>query len=506
MPAQENVMSLTAETELGGLRGAPHNGVVQFRGVPYARPPLGELRFRPPVPQEPWPGRLDATAHGPIAPQGPSRLRVAVGDFARPQSEDCLTLTITTPAPDGERRPVIVWLHGGGYGTGAGSLDWYDGASLARDGDVVVVGVNYRLGPLGYLSGTGLGDRLGDGLGDGQMGLRDMIAAIRWVSAHIGSFGGDPGEITVMGQSAGAHSALFMLAGPDVRRLFRRVILQSAPAGVAPFSTALAAGWTERYLGVLGLSGLAAARAAQRLRSAEPAALLRAASTLARDTAHLGQVEPPFLPVVDELADPAAFLEAAARGAAEAGVRIIVGTNRDEARAIVAGDQRAEGASSAQVEAYLDAVLDDGRARRYRQRLAAARPVDVLAEAMTDVAFTRPSLQFAALAAEAGAEVWAYQLDWAPAGSPFGACHCLELPLIFGNDGAWSGAPMLGGADPARNRVARQMRAAWLSFARHGHPGPGVLPWPTYDRRQRRTMVFGASPGVTCDPAGLAGS
>ncbi len=470
-------MSLTAETELGCLQGAPHDGVVQFRGVPYARPPLGELRFQAPCPQEPWPGRLDATVHGPIAPRGPSRLRVAVGDFARPQSEDCLTLTITTSASDGERRPVIVWLHGGGYGTGAGSLDWYDGASLARDGDVVVVGVNYRLGPLGYLSRAGLGD--------GQMGLRDMIAAIRWVSAHIASFGGDPGEITLMGQSAGAHSAMFMLAMPDVRRLFRRVILQSAPAGIAPFSTALAAGWTRRYLSVLGLSGLPAARAAQRLLSAEPAALLQAASTLARDTAHLGQVEPPFLPVVDELADPAAFFEAAARGAAEVGVHIIVGTNRDEAHAIVAGDQRAEGASSAQVGAYLDAALDARSARRYRRRLAAARPVDVLADAMTDVAFTRPNLRFAAQAAQAGASVWAYQLDWAPAGSPLGACHCLELPLIFGSGRAWSGAPMLAGnagEDPGQNRVARQMRAAWLSFARHGHPGPS-MPWPTYDRR-----------------------
>ena len=128
-------MSLIAQTELGCLHGVRHRDVVQFRGVPYAQPPLGSLRFQPPQPPVPWPGQLDATQHGPIAPQPPSRLRAAVGDFSRPQSEDCLTLTITTPAPDGGRRPVIVWLHGGGYGSGAGSLDWYDGASLARDGD-----------------------------------------------------------------------------------------------------------------------------------------------------------------------------------------------------------------------------------------------------------------------------------------------------------------------------------------------------------------------------------
>ena len=493
-------MSLTADTELGRLHGVAHDGVVQFRGVPYARPPLGALRFRPPCPPAPWAGRFDARAHGPIAPQGPSRLRVAVGDFTRPQSEDCLTLTITTPAPDGARRPVIVWLHGGGYGTGAGSLDWYDGACLAREGDVVVVGVNYRLGPLGYMAGRGLGD--------GQMGLRDMIAAIGWVAAHIASFGGDPGEITLMGQSAGAHSALCLLAMPDVRRLFRRVILQSAPAGIAPFPAAQAAGWTRRYLGVLGLGGLPHADVTQHLLSAEPATLVQAASTLARDTARLGQVEPPFFPVVDDLTDPAGFLAAAAHGAAASSVQVIIGTNRDEARAIVAGSPVAERAGREQVDGYLQSALGACAARRYQQRLSTSRPASVLADAMTEAAFTRPSLQFAAQAAQAGASVWAYQLDWAPAGSPLGACHCLELPLVFGTGRAWASAPMLAGTDEgdaSRDQVARQMRAAWLSFARHGHPGPGSW-WPAYDGQQRQTMVFGGSSGAAPDPAGLAGS
>lgn len=492
-------MSLTADTELGRLQGVQHGEVVQFRGVPYARPPLGEWRFRPPRPPDPWPGLLDATAHGPVAPQPASRLRAAVGDFTRPQSEDCLTLTITTPAPEGRRR-LIVWLHGGGYGSGAGSVDWYDGATLAREGDVVVVGVNYRLGPLGYLACPGLSD--------GQAGLHDMIAAIRWVSAHIAAFGGDPSEITLMGQSAGAHATLCMLTMPNVRRLFRRGILQSAPAGIAPFSAARAGGWARRYLSVLGLSGLSQSQVRQELLSADPGVLLGAAGVLAKDSARLGQVEPPFLPAVDELADPAAFLDAAARGAAEAGVDLIVGTNRDEARAIVAGDPLAERASSAQVDTYLRATLDARCAERYRRELTAAQPVTVLADAMTDVAFTRPSLQFAAQAAQAGARVWTYQLDWAPAASPLGACHCLELPLIFGTSRAWAGAPMLGGTAPddaSRNQVARQMREAWMAFARHGNPGPG-LQWPAYNPQQRQTLTFGESSGVTGNRAGLAGS
>lgn len=322
-----------------------------------------------------------------------------------------------------------------------------------------------------------------------------MIAAIRWVSEHIAAFGGEPGEVTLMGQSAGAHSALIMLTLPDVRRLFRRVILQSAPAGIAPLSGVQAAGRTRRYLDVLGFSGLPPARVAQQLLAAEPSTLLRAAAVLARDSAHLGQVQPPFLPVVDELADPAVFLDAAARGAADADVNIIIGTNRDEARAIVAGDRDAERASSAQVDTYLRATLDTRSARRHRDRLADLRPVDVLADAMTEAAFVQPSLQFAAHAARAGAGVWAYQLDWAPAGSPFGACHCLELPLIFDTGRACADAPLLTGtaADASRrNQLGHQMRKAWLSFARHGCPEPG-LRWPGYDAQQRRTMVFGAS-------------
>ena len=489
--------SLNARTALGDVHGVAHYGLVQFRGVPYAVPPVGERRFRPPQPIGAWQGELDATAHGPIEPQGPSRLRVAVGDFSRPQSEDCLTLTITTPAPDNKKRPVIVWLHGGGYGTGAGSLDWYDGATLAREGDVVVVSVNYRLGPLGYM--------YYDGLSDGQMGLQDMIAAIRWVAAHIAAFGGHPGEITLMGQSAGAHSTLCMLAMPEVRKLFRRAILESPPAGVTPLSKAQAAGWTQQYLEMLGLSQLRQGQLVQQLQSAEPGVLVQAAGALARKTAQLGQVEPPFIPVVDELSDPGSFLRSAAQGAAAGNVAVIVGTNHDEARAIVAGDQRAQEASREQVDAYLQDKLDTLHAQRYWQRRPSGRPVDVMADAMTDIAFARPSLQFATQAALAGADVWAYRLDWAPAGSPLGSCHCLELPLVFNTAKAWASAPMLKGLSgdvSSRDGVAGRMRAAWLSFVRVGKPSSD-LPWPAYDVHRRPTMVFSETSAVENDPAGM---
>jgi para-nitrobenzyl esterase len=185
-----------AHTLQGDLQGFAANGVLNFRNIPYAAPRAGKLRFAPPQPPAAWAGLHDATTHGPIAPQPPSRLRAAMGDFDRPHSEDCLTLTIATPSTSGAR-PVIVWLHGGAYFTGAGSLDRYDGAHLARDGDVVFVAANYRLGALGFLHLPGVAD--------GNMALLDMIAALRWAWANIAAFGGDPARVTLMGQSAGAR-------------------------------------------------------------------------------------------------------------------------------------------------------------------------------------------------------------------------------------------------------------------------------------------------------------
>jgi para-nitrobenzyl esterase len=199
-------MSLV-HTPNGTLQGLVSDGVTRFRGVPYAT----AERFAPPVPAPAWSGVRDATSHGPIAPQPPSRLRTAMGDYQRPQAEDCLTLTIATPSTEGAR-PVIVWLHGGAYLSGAGSLDWYDGGPLARDGDCVVVGVNYRLGALGFLKLLGLAE--------GNMGLLDMLAALRWVRDNIAAFGGDPARVTVMGQSAGAHAIMLLLTMEESARQF----------------------------------------------------------------------------------------------------------------------------------------------------------------------------------------------------------------------------------------------------------------------------------------------
>ncbi|MFM7570880.1 MAG: carboxylesterase family protein, partial [Betaproteobacteria bacterium] len=175
--------SPTARISSGILRGAVENDVCVFRAVPYAAPPVGPLRFAMPAPVTPWTGERDASKNGPVPPQPASRLRSAMGDFSAEQGEDCLTLTIATPAADGRRRPVLIWLHGGAFWTGAGSIDWYSGVSMARHGDIVVVGVNYRLGALGFMHVPGVAEP--------NLGLHDQMAALSWVAREITAFGGD---------------------------------------------------------------------------------------------------------------------------------------------------------------------------------------------------------------------------------------------------------------------------------------------------------------------------
>jgi para-nitrobenzyl esterase len=180
---------------------------------------VGELRFAPPEAVAPWRETRDATRDGPIPPQGRSRLAHVMGDFERAQSEDCLTLNIWTPAADGKRRPVMVWIHGGAFSSGAGSLPWYSGERFAQNGDVVVVSINYRLGALGFLCLPGVSP--------GNLGLLDQIAALKFVRDHIAAFGGDPDNVTVVGQSAGAGSIAILMTMPLAKGLFRRASLQS---------------------------------------------------------------------------------------------------------------------------------------------------------------------------------------------------------------------------------------------------------------------------------------
>jgi para-nitrobenzyl esterase len=310
---------------------------------------------------------------------------------------------------------VLVWLHGGGFSSGSGAEAWYDGALLAERGPMVVVTVNYRLGALGYLY-------LSPEFAPANPGLLDQIAALGWVRENIAAFGGDPDRVTLAGQSAGALSSLALRGHPAGTGLFQQVILQSTPTGVPPYGPREAAGIGRRLLDVLGLHPGEAAR----LRTVPVPALLAAQGELARRMAAPLAVTPPFQLVADG-GVPADLL---------AGVPdtmpMLIGTARDEAWAFFPG-----------------ATAD-----------------------VTERLFGHGSLRVAAQTRSA----FAFQFDWSPPGSPFGACHCIELPFVFGDLDAWRASPMLSGADPADlRRLVEEVQHAWAAFVHTGSPD-----WSSY--------------------------
>lgn len=317
---------IEVRTADGWLLGRHVDGVCRFDAIPYAAPPFGARRFAPPQPVATWSGLRDARKPGPIAPQGPSRLVRVMGDFQREQDEDCLSLTVWTPAIDAKRRPVLFWLHGGAFMTGAGALDWYDGARLAREGDMVVVSPNYRLGALGFLHVPGLSD--------GNLGLLDQEASLAWVRRHISDFGGDPAQVTAMGQSAGALSVALLLARMDqARPTIHRAILQSAPLGMRPYTRETATIIGREFLESAGID-LNAAQAKSAAQSATVESLIAAqasvTSLVSQRFAKPGQPAPAFYPVGDGMVVPDDLNFDAAMTRAAGRVDVMIGSTRDE--------------------------------------------------------------------------------------------------------------------------------------------------------------------------------
>ena len=395
------------------LAGTRRQGVTRFGALRYARAPVGELRFAPPVPVS-LQGDVDATGTGSIAPQLPSQLSRVLGPCEAPQSEDCLHLTVWTPAADAQHRPVIVWCHGGAWQSG-GVLDWYDGEALARRGNVVVVGVSARLGPLGWL--------LADG-GVANLGLLDLELAFQWVSEHIAAFGGDPGRVTAMGQSAGGVNIAALLMRGASR--FQRAILQSAPLGRRFRSADAALSIGKTLLRAAGAADLEQARSlpVETLLRAQLAPEVIAAVRSQADGHGL------FSPVLDGATLPPYPTPLASEAAGR--VEVLAGWNRDEMRAFTA-------------------------------------PGTVADDAETEQRFAAPARQWAAQAAHAGRQAWLYRFDGAP-GMPVGACHCAELPFVFDTLDAFASAPMLAALDAADGqRLTHDIQRAWLDFA-HGKP------------------------------------
>jgi para-nitrobenzyl esterase len=485
------------DTAQGRIAGLQLDGHQAFLGIPFAKAPDGTRRFCAPQAPEAWSGVRAATAFGYSAIQGthPVPGMAASG----PRDENCLFLNVYTPAADGSKRPVLFWIHGGGFTLGSGSEPLYNGAPLALRGDIVVVSIHYRLGALGYLYlGAHGGDAWGATANAGQL---DQIAALEWVRDNIAVFGGDPGNVTIAGESAGSMAAATLLAMPAARGLFRRAILQSGAAnriGTVETGAKVAAAVLEQ----LGIGPKDAAK----LRELPTDAILKAQLAVAGLGAGMA-----FAPIVDGKTVPEQPLAAVTRGAAS-DIELIIGSNRDEMKLFNASVPREPIDERTLIE-RLSKVLPKRAAPHVQELIAVYRKsrtatklpstnLDLLDAIQGDEMFRIPSIRLAEAQRLHQPRTYMYLFVFeSPArrGS-LGACHALELPFVFGTLDAPT-QDKFAGKGPDVERLSAQMMDAWLGFTRAGEPGHrDIGPWQPYDELQRATMLFGRTCAIENAP------
>ncbi|WP_297792844.1 carboxylesterase family protein [Mycobacterium sp.] len=497
-----------AQTTAGWVRGAVHDGVVVFRGVPYAAPPIGELRFCPPQPTVPWSGLRDATAQAPACPQ-PALPRLfdkldpsgPATKFVERYDEDCLTVNVFTPDTQRGARPVLVWLHGGWFSVGSGNEPCYDGSNLCRSGDVVVVTVNHRLGALGFLSLTGRGD---DDYVESAAnnGLLDVVAALEWVRDNIAEFGGDPASVTAFGESGGAAKVSMLLGVKRARGLFHRAIVQSGPMlRAVPAERAQAS--AAALFAELGSTSIG------ELRSLPVSAVVRAQNiVLGGPLGGLYGDGHRMAPTVDgRVIDGHPFDPVAA--AASQGVSLMIGSCRDEASMMVATIPGIDAMEpDQQVQVLADNVFGHALDELV-EHYARTRPTSTVAERFLAVVTDQiriGGITMAERVTAAGAQVHMYRVDHVPSvyGGKLGAPHTIDVGFAFANTDAGAGitSPNRGlYQDRDVARLTREISGAWIAFARTGDPGHRELPpWPSYEVNGRATMIFGAQSGVINDP------
>jgi para-nitrobenzyl esterase len=463
-------------------------------GIPFASPPLQELRFQPPEPPPPWSGVRDGSTAGPVCSQALTALERIQGISDADTSEDCLYLNVWTPSLAGSR-PVMVWLHGGAFINGAGSLVWYDGSSLAMRSDLVVVSINYRLGVFGY---TSLAEQGGERYaGSANLGLLDQIAALRWVGAHASALGGDPRRVCLFGESAGAMSIGALLGAPQSSGLFCAAALQSGACANVSFPEE-AARTSSQLFEELGL----APGDLESFVAMPTEALVEAQSkVVARH-----RIGMPFSPVVDGTVIPEHPLCAIRSGSAS-GLSLITGSNLDELRLFGLLDPRLRDMDQDDLLARARRILAD-RAEEvlavYRSNRPGASPAELWEAVFGDYLFRIPALRLAEAAEQGGGRCWTYLFTWSSDAfnGQLGCCHAMEVPFVFDNLDL-PGASVFTGSGAGQAELAVTMRQAWASLARAGLPSSPSLPdWPVYSSEERATMVLGVPARIVEDPDG----
>jgi para-nitrobenzyl esterase len=476
------IVETAVETTRGRVEGRDDRGVQAFRGIPFAAPPVGPLRFLPPQPAEPWSGVRDAREFGPACPQKDDPVQARIWDFRGPYDEDCLTLNVWTPAADGARRPVMVWIHGGAFVVGGARRLVSEGHTLARRGDVVVVTVNYRLGAFGWLDLSECGP---DFARSANLGLLDQIAALRWVRDNAERFGGDPDNVTVFGESAGGISVGVLLATAEAEGLFHRAIAQSGTASLVR-SPVESRGRARAFLEAAG------AESADDLRELDADQMVSIADRVSQDSPDLA-----FGPVADGAlvaADPAAV---ASR------IPLMHGYNLDEYRYWYMDNPRLETLRPEHLAGYLkdQGVTEPEKlVDAYRRCRPELSENEIAVALVGDAAFRMPHVRWAEQRAASEAPSWMYLFARkSPVdGGRLGAAHAMDVPFVFGTLEAPNVRDLVGAAPRS---LSDQMQDAWLAFARTGDPKHEGLPdWPRYDLERRATLVFDEPSGVLNDP------
>ena len=484
------VRSEVVDTEHGLVAGTTDDGIRVFKGIRYGASTAGRNRFRPPQPPEAWTGVFEATTYGDTAPQAFSRLALGGTKGNRPPiGEDCLRLNVWTPGCDAACRPVMVWLHGGGFEAGTGSMRLYDGANVARRGDVVVVTINHRLNVFGHLH---LADLLGDEFtGSANAGFLDIVAALRWVHTNIAGFGGDPSNVTIYGQSGGGRKVSIAAAAPAAVGLFHRGIVQSGShLRLLPRERAQAL--TEALLDLLGVDR----HNARRLQEVAMDDLIAAN----------GRVRGRFSPTIDDVVFDAHPWDPDAPELSAA-VPLMIGTCRTEL-------SNQLGTADPSTFALTDDDLP-GRLARYVPEVDVPELVALVRRSSpgtsaSEVFFTLTTargywldsvLQTERKARQGTAPVYSYRLMWKTPveGGRRITPHSLDLPFVFDNVDV--AADMVGEASPETAALAEAMSESWIAFARTGDPNSSVLAgWDPYDLDRRTVMLFDTESRAVDDP------
>ncbi len=457
----------TVTVESGALAGVRQGAVEVFKGIPYAAPPVGALRWEPPTRPESWAGTRGASAFGPDCPQWRRSSTAVSGD--RRQSEDCLFLNVWTFAA-ARKAPVMVWIHGGGFRSGSGSRRIYDGGDFAREG-VILVTINYRLGVLGFFAHPALTASAAPGAPLGNYGILDQIAALRWVRRNIAAFGGNPHNVTVFGESAGGRSVLRLLALPAAKGLFARAIVESGE-GWEPERTL--AEEERRGSALASTLGLAAGATPQQLRALPFERLLDAQASLLR---------------IGPFHDGRLIRESLSRAFAagrEIHVPLIIGSNSYEA--------------SLMSSFHVSPAEEAARVPRSAMPLYPGAEAEVGRAFFGDSVMGAPARWFASRASSA-APSYLYYFSYVPTarrGTVAGAGHGAEIPFVFGS---WSASydRAASGEDRAMETL---MHGCWVSFARTGRPSCADGAWPAYRPQADELMEFGARSGPRADPRG----